>query len=226
MRIEKNNNPPTPSNSAPDAPVIRGADMSTNAPTFGITGMPVLFTVQATDPDGDDIRYQIDWDNSGSVDLLIPASGYVNSAVPQSTNYTWSAGIYTFKVRAGDDNGHYSLWTSHTITILDPIPPPPAPPLLWLEADSTLIRSGETTAFRAKIIADYIMHCVVYGASGGVKNFNHSASPNQVTYSYTTDALFAAQVLKVICTPNVPSYPMPSVSDEIRINVVPIVQEI
>ncbi len=225
VEIIKNNVPPVPLNTAPNAPVIRGVDISTIASATGITGNAIPFTLKAIDPDGDNILYQVDWDNNGSVDQLIPGAGYVASDVPQSTNHTWVAGNYTFSVRAVDDIGNNSVWISHSITISDPAMMPPMLPVLWLEADRNLVRSGETISFRAKIIADYTMPCVIYGSNGGTINFNHLASPVVVTYSYTTNALFAAQVVKIICTPHVPGFPMPSVSDQIRINVVPQVQE-
>lgn len=226
VELYKKSTPYPLPNTAPDAPDIRGADMSTAAPLFGINGIPLLFTIKATDPDGDNIRYQLDWDNNGSIDQLIPGTGYVASALPQSTNYTWMTGSYTFKVRAQDDKGNYSLWTSHTINVSAPAIIPPVPPLVWLEADATLVRSGGVMAFRAKVIADYAMPCVVYGVSSGTVNFNHNANPNVVTYSYATEALFSTRIIKIICTPNIPGFTTPSVSDEIRINVVPSMEEV
>ena len=226
VELYKRSVPPPLPNAAPDAPIIRGADMSTAAPVSGINGIPQSFTVNATDPDGDNIRYQLDWDNNGSIDQSIPGTGYVASALPQSTNYTWLTGSYTFKVRVQDDKGNYSVWTNHTITIADPAPLPPVPPLLWFEADARLVRSGEQVAFRARIIANYAMACVTYGADGGTINFNHNANPNVVTYSYNTAALFATRIIKITCTPNIPGFTMPSVSEEIRINVVPRIEEV
>jgi len=48
-------------------------------------------SMTATDPDAtDQVRYLIDWDNNGTVDQTVPASGYVNSGTAQSASRTWS----------------------------------------------------------------------------------------------------------------------------------------
>ena len=80
------NNPPTP-------PTLTG-------PTTGSTSVAYPFTTQATDPDGDTVRYGLDWDNNGSVDewtTFVPSGTVVN------TNHQWATnGTYTIQALTHD----------------------------------------------------------------------------------------------------------------------------
>ena len=98
-------------NQRPNRPTING-------PTTGVAGVANAFTFQAVDPDSDQVRYRIDWNDDGTYDQ---SSSYGASNWLFSTNYTWSSpGTYTFKARTNDILGAYSLsptWQYHTITI-------------------------------------------------------------------------------------------------------------
>ncbi len=110
----------TQPNQAPNIPAIIPAGGNTD-----IVGQAQSFTLSATDPDTDTIRYGIDWDNNNSVDQWVPSSGYVNSGTSQTASRTWAnPGVYTFKVLAQDSKGGDSAWRSHTITISNPVPIP------------------------------------------------------------------------------------------------------
>ena len=101
----------TVQNRAPNAPAITG-------PTTGITGTTYAFSFTATDPDNDQIFYEIDWDNNGTVDATTPASSYVNSGTTLNGNRSWSsANSYTFRARTVDFDNARSGWTSHTINL-------------------------------------------------------------------------------------------------------------
>ena len=81
------------------------------------------FDLYATDPDNDQIRYVIDWDNNGSPDQLVPGSGYVDSGTKRRVFHTWIApGTYTFTVWAQDSTGVYSDPVDTDITITQPDP--------------------------------------------------------------------------------------------------------
>jgi len=99
-------------NAAPAAPTITG-------PATGTTGSPLTFSFSATDSDGDQVRYGIDWDNNGSVDTWAPATGLVNSGVSSPGTRTWpTSGTYTIQARTEDDNGTLSGWSAaKTVTI-------------------------------------------------------------------------------------------------------------
>ena len=108
------------SNGPPTTPVITGTGVGSPNTNYN-------FDVLSTDPDGDTIRYQFDWDNDGSVDELAPVFGFVNSGVSQTLSYSWPIPMtYTFKVLAEDSMGGRSGWATKTITITVPPTPPPS----------------------------------------------------------------------------------------------------
>ena len=105
--------PVIPDNHAPSSPTITG-------PTTGTTSTPVSFSFVSTDPDSDQIKYSVDWNNDGIIDESDPSSGYVNSGTSQSSVKTWAtAGSKTLKVRAEDSKGATSTWSTYTINIQD-----------------------------------------------------------------------------------------------------------
>ena len=103
-------------NTPPVAPTITG----TSVEVAGMSGGSGVYT--ATDPDGDQIRYGVDWDNNGSEDEWFPGTGYVNSGIPQVGIHTWAAGgTYTIKVLTEDSKGSRSGWSApSTITVVSP----------------------------------------------------------------------------------------------------------
>lgn len=75
-------------------------------------GQVFSLTVRGIDPDSDNIRYAIDWDNNGSVDQYLPSSGYVNSNTSQTVSQAIAIpGVYSYKVRTEDSKGGVSPWT-------------------------------------------------------------------------------------------------------------------
>ena len=98
-------------NRAPNTPTITG-------PTSGTVGQNQTFSIRATDPDGDQVRYRIDWDPSSGVDQNLPSSGYVNSNTLLDAIRSWlTPGTYSFRARTQDQHGAQSSWRTHTITI-------------------------------------------------------------------------------------------------------------
>jgi hypothetical protein len=106
-------------NNNPTVPEVKGsADMTASAPTTGIVGSPVNIFLRATDPDtGDLLRFNIDWDNNGALELF-PSTGWVASGVVQSASHTWlTTGARTVKLRTEDNRGGFSAWVTIPITI-------------------------------------------------------------------------------------------------------------
>ena len=144
-------NPPTP-------PTIVG-------PTTGITDTAYTFTLTGTDPDGDTIRYGLDWNSDNLVDQQIPPStgvpstDYVPSGTEQSVDHTWpSIGTYTFQALTQDVNSGSSGWTTHTITT-DTLPTCTSIP-----ANTVVCTGDETTGFTGSIasaLQEFSMSCTL-----------------------------------------------------------------
>lgn len=113
----------TENNAPPTSPVVAG-------PTTGIHSVKHTFSFRSTDPNGDTIRYGIDWDRDSSIDEWTPASGYVPSGTTgngsRGSPTVWnSAGVKTFQARAQDSKGALSSWSSYSITLSNPSSTPP-----------------------------------------------------------------------------------------------------
>ena len=99
-----------PANNTPNPPVIID-----NTVTHKINE-PQTFSLRATDPDGDAVRYGVDWNPNTLADEY---TAFVSSGGIKTVSYTWSTpGIKTFRAFAYDGNS-YSGWTTHTIEVCD-----------------------------------------------------------------------------------------------------------
>jgi hypothetical protein len=66
-------------------------------------GQAFSFTMQSTDPNGDQIHYGVDWTGDGAIDQWFPPTGYVPSGTSQSASRTYStSGLNTVFVTAFD----------------------------------------------------------------------------------------------------------------------------
>jgi hypothetical protein len=104
-------------NGSPAAPSLTG-------PTTGYTGTSYTFTVQGTDPDGDTIRYYMDWDNNGTGDgSPQPMFGYVASGTARTFSNVWATpGVYAIHAQTQDSKGAISGWSAPLIiTITTPV---------------------------------------------------------------------------------------------------------
>jgi hypothetical protein len=91
VKYYKGGGPPT---NPPEKPTITG-------PQGGDAGQSLTYTFSAVDPDGDDVRFIIDW-GDGDIETTI----YVPSGSDTSKSHTWSpADTYTIIVYAEDENG-------------------------------------------------------------------------------------------------------------------------
>lgn len=74
---------------------------------------PLAITMTSTDPDGNAVRYAIDWNGDGSADQFVPSSGHVPSGTPQTASRTHATtGMKTVAVQAQDSTGMLSDWAS------------------------------------------------------------------------------------------------------------------
>ncbi len=87
-------------NQQPYAPEVDG-------PTSGKPGTQYTITFSATDPNGDDIYYYVDWGD----DTFEDWDGPYSSGEGSSASHTWSSnGVYTVKVKAKDVNDAEGPW--------------------------------------------------------------------------------------------------------------------
>jgi hypothetical protein len=83
-----------------------------SGPTTGTPGATYTYSTSTIDPDGDQVKYYFDWDD-GTGDW----TSYASSGSTQSASHSWSSGgTYQVKVKAQDDNGADSSYSS-TLTV-------------------------------------------------------------------------------------------------------------
>lgn len=88
-------------NRPPAAPALAG-------PTRGDLETSYAYTVQAADPDADQISYFFDWDDGTSTTTALLASG-----TAATRSHAWATeGVYAVRARADDGIGHQSKWST------------------------------------------------------------------------------------------------------------------
>jgi hypothetical protein len=95
-----------PVNHPPDPPFING-------PPDGEPGQSLTFEFSAIDPDDDDVRFHIDWD-----DGIAETTFYVASGAYAIVDHVWSkGGVYTISAIAEDEYGAFSNETFFTFRV-------------------------------------------------------------------------------------------------------------
>lgn len=158
-----------------------------------VAGTPYTISMNATDPDGDKIRYAIDWNNNGTIDEYVPASGFVNSGTAVTASRSFgTAGAKTVKVLTQDESGLTSTWASVNFTCSggtetvglneddDGVPGGgnggavgPAPIDLTLRAIPSLVRQNNST--KVNWSATGVVSCTVTGTNSD--SWNGLTSP-------------------------------------------------
>jgi hypothetical protein len=99
----------TLSNTAPGTPLIIG-------PTTGKVGVPYNYVVNAGDPEGDTVYYNINWDTTSPPSNIW--YGPYPSGVPQTFTHTWTQpGTYTIGVKAKDNYNDQGPFGTLTVRI-------------------------------------------------------------------------------------------------------------
>jgi uncharacterized protein YceK len=94
-------------NIQPDAPSVDGE-------TNGNVGVAYSYTVVTTDPDGDDVRFFIDWGDTTNSSWIGPYGS--GESVTISHTYT-KKGTYTIKAKARDAHNAESTWGTLQVTM-------------------------------------------------------------------------------------------------------------
>ncbi len=93
-------------NESPNKPTISG-------PSMGKIGTEQSYQVSATDPDGDQLHYNVDW---GEENQSIELFGPFESGDTITVSHTWNErGRYTIRVQAIDEYDHESEWSDAII---------------------------------------------------------------------------------------------------------------
>lgn len=99
-------------NEPPNKPYIEGQ-------TWGEVDREYYYIIWAIDPDGNNVRYHIEW-GDGKITL----TSFKKSGEKVMVAHTWHAvGKYTIKAKAIDEYGAESEWAKLYVTIGDEIPP-------------------------------------------------------------------------------------------------------
>lgn len=150
----------TGGNETPNPPSITG-------PSTCTVNVSSNFNFSGTDPDGDQVRYGVDWDMNGSVDQWVPGSGRVNSGTSRSAGHTWSTtGTKNFRALTQDSNGSNSGWSSTFSTTCSN---PPATANLTINNSNGPITVADGAALNIAWSSTNAASCTLYGAdlSGG-----------------------------------------------------------
>ncbi len=114
---------------APTTPPDCAAMTVSGPPNPSVACENYAYGFRTTDAEGDGIIYNIDWDNDGDVDELLPSSGSAPSGVMQTANHIYPGAMgmtvpMTVKAFAKDDKGNISkdgtgnvCWKSLTINM-------------------------------------------------------------------------------------------------------------
>ncbi len=90
---------------------------SIKGPTDCITNHSYIFSIKATDPEDNDVKYYIDWDDGTTSGWIgpHPSGDWI------TVNHTWSkVGTYSIRARVEYANGIRSNWSEpHNITVID-----------------------------------------------------------------------------------------------------------
>lgn len=180
------------------------------------------FNIVATHPDGENVRYGIDWNNDGVVDQYSPTEGYTSPGSVQTVGNVFSTeGVKTIRVRTEDESGDNSVFISHTFVCNEG----EESALLGgddgeggggeggvdgaLVATPLIVQSGESTTLLWDTSG--VESCTVTGTNGDL--FNGTSS------TVSSGAITEQTIFTLNCDDG-------TVTDSVTVNVVPVFQEI
>jgi hypothetical protein len=159
----------------PDNPVV------TTPSTVMFTGTSYPVNFSSTDPNGDQVYYQFDWNVDGRYDERHPTTGTVPSGgAPRTINHTWTTpGVNGFYVITTDTGGNSSGVVREEVTIT--LPPPPT---LTLTATPATIPIGGSAVPRLTWTStNTTSTCTASGNWSGSKASNGTQSVGSVSTS-------------------------------------------
>lgn len=159
---------------------------STAEPSIGVTATACgeyNVSVTGADPNGERIRYGFDWNNNGTVDEYLPATGYVNSGTLQTRETNWEEGDTQFvKVMVQNETGVSSSWKKQTFNVDDQMYCSSIS--VDLRANPmTILPGGNSTLTWTTTSVNPVLQCTASEGWSGRKNTNgtQSVSPRATT---------------------------------------------
>ena len=206
--------------------------LSANANGACTVGTAHSISMAATDSDGDNIRYGIDWDADGTIDQFVPPSGYVSSGTTQSASRTYSiAGSKTVKVLAQDEGGLSSAWATITFTCADSATASlndndndntnennsaaPTAAVLDLRVIPSLVKSGNTT--KVNWSATGVSSCTVTAPNADAWSTLQSAIGGEISKPITAETRYTLSCIDAAGT---------TLTKTATVNILPTFQEI
>ncbi len=170
-------------NYAPNNPTISG-------PTSINRGQSGTFSFTTTDPDGDDVQYQIDWGDG----TPITTSGWFSSGTTYQASHSWSSpGTFTIQARATDGD-LYSTWATYQVTVN-----PTAPNQPILSGSSSVVVG--TTYYLSVSGTDSNganVYFTVYWGDGSSSVSSWVSSGSSVTFSHAYGSTGTKTIVVVI----------------------------
>ncbi len=102
----------------------------------------------------------------------------------------------------------------------------PASPSINLSLDREIVRSGSVSNLTVDVNAGYPTACTVEGLTSSAFTFTHSGSPAASSNTFASDPLTSAKVITVSCEPDPEIAGVAPATAEIRVSVIPVVEEI
>ncbi len=176
-----------------------------SGPGSGYIGTSYSYSTSAEDPDGDDIKYTVDWGDGTTSETEFMYSGET-----ASLSHDWTEpGEYYIRVKATDDKGANSKWAESLIVVART--PELIPPTAIISATPVEINEGERVSFSAEASSDQDGYIVSYdwdfgdGNTGAGMNVEHTyyhSGHYTATLTVTdNDALSARDRVEITANP-------------------------
>jgi hypothetical protein len=165
----------------PTAPTLSG-------PTSGVINVAYTYTASATDPDGDNVFYFIDWGDGTNSGWFGPYT----SGQAGSVQKTWTAaGTYTVRAKAKDTHGVVGPWSTPLVVVILVDRAPTAPTITGPEKG----KPGTPYLFTFTSTdpdGDAIYYFVDWGdnTTSGWAGPYASGSPSAISHSWSTKGTF------------------------------------
>jgi len=168
----------------PSAPTLTG-------PTSGVINVQYSYTVSATDPDGENVFYYLDWGDGTNSGWFGPYS----SGQAASAQKTWSAaGTYTVRAKAKDINGVVGPWSTPLVVVILVDRPPIAPTITGPDQG----KPGTPYLFTFKSTdpdGDAVYYFIDWGdnTTDGWLGPYASGSPGAISHTWSTKGTFTVK---------------------------------